>query len=146
LVTQDHIPGGPNASRSHRPPDPPRFRAAVPVAPVTNWYSFHNTSNIGYFDRIFLKDDPFGASGKYFDRSPLMFAGNVKTPCLNIGGSLGRCPAPTAAAEFHQALLEHGVESELVIYPQEGHGVRQFPATIDYVTRTLAWFERFMPA
>ena len=40
----------------------------------------------------------------------------------------------------------HGVTSELLLYPKEGHGVRQFPAVIDQVTRTVAWFERFMPA
>jgi len=38
------------------------------------------------------------------------------------------------------------VASELVIYPHEGHGVRQFPAIIDQCTRIVAWFTRFMPA
>ena len=40
----------------------------------------------------------------------------------------------------------HGVESVLVIYPQEGHGVRSYPAVTDFLTRTLDWFERHMPA
>ena len=37
------------------------------------------------------------------------------------------------------------VLAEVVRYPQEGHGVRNFPALIDFVARTVDWFERFMP-
>ena len=31
------------------------------------------------------------------------------------------------------------------LYPLEGHGVRTIPAIFDLVTRTVGWFERFMP-
>lgn len=123
-----------------------RFAAAVPMSPVTNWYSFHWTSNIPYFDEIFLQDSPTNPTGLYFQRSPVMFAGNVRTPTLNIAGARDRCTPPTQAQEFHNALLEHGVESELVIYPEEGHGVRTMPASIDLATRVIGWFERHMPA
>jgi dipeptidyl aminopeptidase/acylaminoacyl peptidase len=34
----------------------------------------------------------------------------------------------------------------LVVYPQEGHGVRSYPAVIDFCTRVLAWFDKYMPA
>lgn len=37
--------------------------------------------------------------------------------------------------------MEHGVESEDVIYPGEGHGVRTFPAVIDHLTRTLDFID-----
>jgi dipeptidyl aminopeptidase/acylaminoacyl peptidase len=123
-----------------------RFAAAVPVAPVTNNYSQHWTSNIPDFDRLFLQDDPSRPGGKYFERSPIMFAGQVKTPTLLIAGRRDRCTPPGQAVEFHHALLEHGVESVLVLYPEEGHGVRSYPAYIDYVTRVLDWFLQHMPA
>ena len=42
--------------------------------------------------------------------------------------------------------VEHGVPAEVVLYPQEGHGVGEFPAILDLATRTVAWFERFLPA
>jgi dipeptidyl aminopeptidase/acylaminoacyl peptidase len=48
--------------------------------------------------------------------------------------------------EFHNALTEHGVDSALVIYPEEGHGVRKLPAVFDYAARVVSWFDRFMPA
>jgi dipeptidyl aminopeptidase/acylaminoacyl peptidase len=123
-----------------------RFAAAVPMSPVTNWFSQHYTSNIGYFDRLFLNDSPTNTTGRFALRSPLLHASRVRTPTLQTTGALDRCTPPTQAVEFHHALLEHGVASELAIYPQEGHGVRQFPAVIDQCARMVAWFERYMPA
>jgi dipeptidyl aminopeptidase/acylaminoacyl peptidase len=122
------------------------FAAAVPQAPSSNWYSQHFTSNIGVFDRLFLKADPYQAGGRYFDRSPVFFASRVKTPVFQTTGSADECTPPSEAIEFHRALREHGVETALAIYPGEGHGVRKFPAVFDNCARVVAWFERFMPA
>jgi len=41
---------------------------------------------------------------------------------------------------FHQALLARGVPTQLVIYPDEGHGIRQPKHQVDVLQRTLAWF------
>jgi dipeptidyl aminopeptidase/acylaminoacyl peptidase len=38
------------------------------------------------------------------------------------------------------------VETELAIYPGEGHGVRKLPAVIDFATRVVRWFDRYLPA
>ncbi|RJQ83061.1 alpha/beta hydrolase family protein [Amycolatopsis panacis] len=51
---------------------------------------------------------------------------------------------PKQAREFHQALRAQGVESQLVTYPEEGHGVRAFPALTDFLTRSLQWFDRHL--
>lgn len=121
-----------------------RFAAAVPVAPVTNWVSQHLTSNLSYFDTFCLGSEYNEAGGNHFARSPVMFAHKVKTPTLNICGALDRCTPPGQALEFHNALLGNGVESVLVTYPQEGHGVRTFPGMIDYAARVVDWFLRHM--
>lgn len=123
-----------------------RFAAAVAVAPTSNWLSQHYTSNLGRFDRLFLGDDPFDPRGRYWTRSPLHHAANVRTPLLQIAGALDRCSPASEALQFHQALAERGMTSELVVYPGEGHGVVGFPATLDYIARLIDWFDRFMPA
>jgi dipeptidyl aminopeptidase/acylaminoacyl peptidase len=79
-------------------------------------------------------------TGKYFERSPIFHAHKVKTPTLNICGARDRCTPPTEAVQFHNALLENGVESVLVTYSEEGHGVRSFPAMVDYAARIVSWF------
>lgn len=123
-----------------------RFAAAVSVAPITNQVSGHLIGNIPHFVSSFLADQYNNATGKYFERSPVMYAHKVKTPTLNICGALDRCTPPEEALQFHNALLANGVQSVLVTYPEEGHGVRKFPAAIDYAARVVSWFEEHMPA
>lgn len=123
----------------------PRFAAAIAVAPATDWVSQHLTSNIPCFDTFSLRGSYADAAGQYFTRSPIMFGHQAKTPTLNICGALDRCTPPGQAREFHNALIRHGVDSALVTYPMEGHGVRTFPAMIDYAARIVDWFTRWMP-
>ena len=122
-----------------------RFAAAVPVAPVTHWVSEHLISNIPHFCEISLGDRFTNPAGKYFERSPIFHAHKVKTPTLNICGALDRCTPPSEAVQFHNALLENGVRSVLITYPEEGHGVRSFPAAVDYAARVAGWFTAHMP-
>lgn len=117
-----------------------RFAAAVSVAPITNHVSEHLISNIPHFTATFLADRYTNPGGRYFQRSPIMHAHKVKTPTLNICGALDRATPPEEAVQFHHALLENHVRSVLVIYPEEGHGVRNLPARIDYSARVFAWF------
>lgn len=124
----------------------PRFAAAVAVSPVTNQVTEHLISNIGHFVSLFLEDSYTNPGGKYFERSPIMHAHKTKTPTLSTCGVLDRCTPPEEAVQFHNALLENGVKSALITYPQEGHGVRKWPATVDFAARMVGWFEEHMPA
>lgn len=123
-----------------------RFAAAVSVAPFTNHVSEHLVSNLPHFVALFLRDTYSNPSGKYFERSPIMHAIKATTPMLNICGRLDRVTPPEEAMQFHNALLENGVKSVLVSYPEEGHGIRNLPAAIDYAARVVGWFEEHMPA
>lgn len=118
----------------------PIFRAAVPIAPITNWYSYHNTSNIGKYDEIFFQENPHEPDNLYHHRSPVMFAGKYQTPIMQVIGAKDRCVHPSQAIEYHRVLSAKGTESVLLVYPEEGHGIRHFPAYIDFSTRVLDWF------
>ena len=124
-----------------------RFKAAVAGSPVTEWYSFTFTTNIPRWGLWFLDNaDPEETGNQVHTRSPVMHASKARTPTLLTAGAKDRCTPAGQAREFYQALIGHGVDSELVIYPGEGHGVRQFPAVTDYLTRLVTWFEKYMPA
>jgi hypothetical protein len=43
---------------------------------------------------------------------------------------------------FYRALREHGVDSQMVIYPDEGHPIKQLPHQHDILRRVLDWFDR----
>lgn len=118
-----------------------RFAAAAPISPVSDWFSQHRTSQIPYFDEMFLADTASNPGGRFFTRSPAMYADQVSTPCLVMAGALDKNTPPGQALEFHQSLLEHGVESALVTYPRDGHSLRGYPAYIDTAARILAWFK-----
>lgn len=122
-----------------------RFAAAVPVAPIANWVSLHFTCNVPSFCEMFLADHVSNPAGKYFAHSPVHHAARVKTPTLNICGGLDHITPPGQALEFHRAISALGVESALVTYPNEGHGVRTMPAIFDFTAREMGWFLKHMP-
>lgn len=122
-----------------------RFAAAVSVAPVTNYVTEHLISNLSHWVASFLDDTYTNVGGRYYERSPIMHAQKARTPTLNICGALDCCTPPEEAVQFHNALLENGVQSVLVTYPEEGHSVRKLPAAFDYAARVVAWFEEHMP-
>lgn len=117
----------------------PRFAAAAPISCVSDWYSTYLTSQIADFVRIFLDADPDSPHGRMFERSPAMFARNVRTPTLQLTGAQDQNTPPTQALEFHRALLQHGVTTVLATYPTAGHGIRTFPEVIDATARYVGW-------
>jgi dipeptidyl aminopeptidase/acylaminoacyl peptidase len=121
-----------------------RFGAAVAMAPVTDWRSFHYTSNIGRFDELFLQADPTAPAGPHISRSPLTAAARMAKPTLLIHGALDRCTPVTQSRQYHNALVEAGVETEMVVYPREGHGWREVEHQVDLWRRTGDWFDRHL--
>jgi dipeptidyl aminopeptidase/acylaminoacyl peptidase len=119
-----------------------RFRAAVALCPISDYYSTHWSCNIPEFCRRFLADEPENATGRYWTRSPIHDSAKCTTPTLHIVGALDRCAPTTQGEFFHRALVEHAnVPSVLVNYPEEGHGVQTYPAVLDFLTRVVSWFD-----
>ncbi|KAG9500750.1 hypothetical protein J7337_006430 [Fusarium musae] len=121
-----------------------RFKAAIPTSPVTDWVSEHFTSNLARFCKDFLADDVHDFGGKYLSRSPIHYVRKAKTPTMLVCGALDKNTPPGQAVEFHHGLIEQGVPSVLLTYPEEGHGVRNIPARIDLIAREVEWFRSYM--
>ena len=72
--------------------------------------------------------------------SPVTYAPKVHTPTLVLHSRDDRrCPLAMGRM-FYQALKAAGVETQMVIYPDEGHIIRQLRHQEDVLRRTLAWF------
>lgn len=121
-----------------------RFACSIPLAAVTDWRSFHLTTNIGRFDELFLDADPFQEGGEYDARSPVVQAGKCKTPTLLMHGEEDLCVPVAQAHEMYQALVEAGCETELVLYPREGHGMLERDHLVDTWSRIRGWFARYL--
>jgi dipeptidyl aminopeptidase/acylaminoacyl peptidase len=116
-----------------------RFAAAMPFAVVTDWTSFHYTTNIGRFDALFLQGEPCDPGGPYPKRSPIFHAQRCRTPTLIIHGEEDLCTPLSQATELYNALVEGGCEVELVVYPREGHGWSEREHQIDSWNRIRDW-------
>jgi dipeptidyl aminopeptidase/acylaminoacyl peptidase len=122
----------------------PRFRAGVAVASVSNLISFYSTSL--YQDLIHAEFGgfPWDNFEVLWQWSPLRFVRQVQTPVMFIHGELDNDVHITQAEEMYMALKRRGVETVLVRYPREGHGLREPKHRIDALERTIAWFDRFV--
>ncbi|HEY6634710.1 MAG TPA: S9 family peptidase [Acidimicrobiia bacterium] len=122
-----------------------RFKAAVAISPVTDWWSERFDSSLGAWVGDFLGGEPGEIPNEYTARSPVLQASNCTTPVLLTTGRHDRATPVGQGVEFYRALRELGIPTEVVKYPEEGHGVGDFPAMLDLVTRMVGWFERFLP-
>ncbi|MEU0922611.1 S9 family peptidase [Streptomyces malaysiensis] len=121
-----------------------RFAAAIARSPVTDWVSQHYTSNIPGFDRMCLTGHPLDPQSSYRARSPFYLAAHVRTPMLLIAGAHDLATPPEQASMFHRALVEHGADSTLVIYQDEGHGVRGSAALVDQCARMIGFLDEHL--
>jgi dipeptidyl aminopeptidase/acylaminoacyl peptidase len=122
----------------------PRFKAAVAAASLSNLISFYSTSL--YQDLIHAEFGgfPWDNYDLLWQWSPLKYIKQAQTPTLFLHGEQDNDVHITQAEEMYTALRRRGVESVLVRYPREGHGLREPKHRVDALERTLAWFDRFL--
>ncbi len=118
-----------------------RFHAAVAGAGISNWLSYYGENSIDQWMVPFFGAPVYKDQAVYAKSSAINYIDRVKTPTLVIVGDRdGECPAPQSY-EFWHALRAENVKTQLVIYPNEGHGFVD-PAHIrDRTVRTAAWFD-----
>jgi dienelactone hydrolase len=121
-----------------------RFKAVVAAAGISDWLSYYGENGIDawmipYFGKS-AYDDPavYGAS------SAINYMHNVKTPTFAYVGEHDiECPAPQTQ-EFWHAMKAMNVPTSIMIYPGEGHGLRDPAHLADAEQRTLAWFDKYL--
>ena len=121
-----------------------RFKAAVADAGISNWQSYYGQNGIdGWMVPYFgasVYDDP----AVYAGSSAINYIHNVRTPTFSFVGERDiECPAPQTQ-EFWHALKAVGVPSAIMIYPGEGHALRDPVNTQDAVQRSLAWLDKYL--
>ncbi len=121
-----------------------RFRAAVAGAGISNWQSYYGENDIDLWMIPFFGASVYDDPEVYAKSSPITFIKKAKTPTLIlVGDSDGECPPPQSY-EFWHALKTLGVETQLVIYPNEGHAIGQPEHRRDIIRRTVEWFNHYL--
>jgi dipeptidyl aminopeptidase/acylaminoacyl peptidase len=117
----------------------PRFRAAFVVAGVSSLASEYALTDepsflLGYFGAA-----PYDAPDLYRAQSPVTHAAAAKTPTLILHGERDPRVPVSQARELYAALRHHGVKTRLVLYPREGHAIREPAHQLDLMGRVLDW-------
>jgi dipeptidyl aminopeptidase/acylaminoacyl peptidase len=123
-----------------------RFKAAVTGAGISDWKSYYGENSIDQWMLPYFGASVYEDPKVYAKSSAIDFIGQVKTPTLAVVGDRdGECPAPQSF-EFWHALRDEHVPTQLVVYPNEGHGFVNPEHRTDVLVRALDWFARYMPA
>ncbi len=123
-----------------------RFRAALVLAGVIDWGMLAATGEYGQFEAALGGSTGWSGVGPHpHDAvSPISFASRVRTPVLILHGAEDTNVPLGQSVYFHRALRHFGVEHEFVIYPREGHSIRERHHQLDVLRRTRAWFDRWL--
>jgi dipeptidyl aminopeptidase/acylaminoacyl peptidase len=124
-----------------------RFKAVSPGAGLTNIYSMYSQTDIHRYLNWFYTDKaPWNAQDLYWDRSPMKYVNNVKTPTMIMHGQVDTRVPIAQAQEFYQALVERKVPVEFVVYPRENHGFTEPRHNLDRVRRYVRFFAKYLNA
>ncbi len=124
-----------------------RFKAAATQRSISNWLSFHGTSDIGFY---FSKDQTGGHPNidteKLWEQSPMKYAMQIDTPLLFIHSDMDyRCPIEQAMQLF-TILKEKGTETKFIWFKGETHELSRSgkpQARVKRLTEITEWFNQY---
>ena len=93
------------------------FKAAIAVAPVTNWKWYDSV----YTER-YMRTDKENEEG-YYDNSPVHFADRLEGNYLLVHGMADENVHFQNTAEMVNALVRHNKQFDTYFYPNRNHGI-----------------------
>lgn len=75
---------------------------------------------------------------------PFLHADRIKTPTLFLGGERDFNVPVQGGQQMYQALRSLGIETQLIIYPNEFHGITRPSYVRDRYERYLAWYDKYV--
>ncbi|MCP5106861.1 MAG: S9 family peptidase, partial [bacterium] len=118
-----------------------RFKASVSGAPMTDLAFEYGAerASINAYDTWYI-GTPYENLNRVNEMSPMTYVKNVKTPTLILCGENDQIDPVGQCKQFYRGLKRYGVDTQLVIYPREGHGIREKVHRVDMHYRMLHWF------
>jgi dipeptidyl aminopeptidase/acylaminoacyl peptidase len=123
-----------------------RFKAATSGAGTAFTVAFYGTDQyiIQYDHEIGPPWNP-KAWDTYVKLSyPFLKADRIKTPTLFLGGERDFNVPVQGSQQMYQALRSLGVDTQLIIYPNENHGIQRPSYIRDRYERYLAWYDKYV--
>jgi dipeptidyl aminopeptidase/acylaminoacyl peptidase len=124
----------------------PRFKAATSGAGTAFTVAFYGTDQyiIQYEYEIGPPWDPKAWETYVKISYPFLHADRIKTPTLFLGGERDFNVPVQGGQQMYQALKSRGVDTQLIIYPNENHGISRPSYVRDRYERYLAWYDKYL--
>ena len=123
------------------------FKAAIPVAGISNLISYNYMTYYNQYEE--MEFGQFLHQGRLmdeaWDRSALKHVANVHTPTMLVHGENDPDVPIAEAEQYFVALKDVGVDTIMVRYPREGHGIHETKHSVDLMDRSIAWYEAHFP-
>jgi dipeptidyl aminopeptidase/acylaminoacyl peptidase len=123
----------------------PRFKAASVGAGVTNLMSFTGTADIPGFIPDYMGGEFWDVFDTWTARSAMFHVKGVTTPTLVQHGEQDLRVPISQGYELYNALTRQGVETQMVVYPSQPHGIQEPKLMLDAMRRNLDWFAKWIP-
>jgi len=78
-----------------------------------------------------------------WERSALKHVAGAHTPTMLMHGENDNDVPIAEAEQFYIALKDVGVDTVMVRYPREGHGIREPKHVVDWTDRSIKWYEKY---
>jgi dipeptidyl aminopeptidase/acylaminoacyl peptidase len=125
-----------------------RFQAAVTQRSVSNMISMWGSSDFNWsFEYELGRKPPWASLENYWRQSPMKHIGNAGTPTLVIHSEQDLRCAIEQGEQIFVALKKMGVDTEMVRFPDEPHGLSRGGRTdrrIERLKHILRWFDRYL--
>jgi len=88
-----------------------------------------------------LQPTPWSGLDAYDDSDPSRFLSGVSTPTLVLHGDADRRVPFAQGLTLYRALADQGVETELWVYPGQGHGLRSAAHNVHRLDVWADWYD-----
>jgi dipeptidyl aminopeptidase/acylaminoacyl peptidase len=75
---------------------------------------------------------------------PFLHADRIQTPTLFLGGERDFNVPVQGSQQMYQALRSLGIDTQLIIYPNENHGIQRPSYQRDRMERYIAWYDKYV--
>jgi dipeptidyl aminopeptidase/acylaminoacyl peptidase len=121
------------------------FKAAIPTAGIVNLISYNYMTYYNQYEQ--MEWGAFPHQGNLMDvlweRSALKHVANAHTPTLLMHGENDNDVPIAEAEQYYIALRDVGTDAVMVRYPREGHGIREPKHVVDWIERSMKWYEKY---
>jgi dipeptidyl aminopeptidase/acylaminoacyl peptidase len=123
---------------------PDRFRCLVNICGLFDLRSWYYSTEELWFPEWDFDGTPWQRPELYKKHDPAQYIQNWRTPMLVVHGEQDFRVPDTQGIGTFTALQRRGIESKLLYFPDEGHGIQKPHNIIQYYNTVVEWFDYWL--